>query len=299
MEVRPDGLYRLFSLGFTRLFAGGLLTEGTGYQLAMQLLAFAVIAGWAAFWAIILFVILRAVDSLRISEAAERTMLLDIQQAGVSAMNPLNTPVHRYRPDVVVFEDESEPPARHTRNAHRDRRSRDTTRLSQSIERSLASSSDTPPSSHSASDEGAEPMEVFEPSHNYVMDRQLNNNNQSAGSVYNAAQPAPVVIEVPDSSDSSGATTPRANNNNNNVSDIADPEDDPIIDPMLLHQRMSLDNLQRSERSPQSSVRPSFEASDDEDSSSEANRNIAMIREGTTKYNTILHNKLNRKQNKS
>ncbi len=264
----------------------------------MQLLAFAVILGWTAFWAIILFVILRAVDSLRISEAAERTMLLDIQQAGVAAMNPLNAPAHRYRPDVVVFEDESEPSASHTRNARRDRGSRDTSRPSQSIERSVESSSDTPPSSNSASDDEGEAMEVFEPSRNYVMDRQLNNTNQSTRSLYNTAQPAPVVIEVPDSSESSSDATPRANNNNN-VADFADPEDDPIIDPMLLHQRMSLDNLQRSERSPQSSVRPSFELSDDEDSSSEANRNIAMIREGTNKYNTILNSKRNRKQHKS
>ncbi len=281
---------------------GGLFTEGTGNQLAMQLLAFAVILGWTTFWACILFIILRALDSLRISAAAERTMLLDIHQAGVAAMNPLATPINRNRPDVVVFDDESEvvlePSTNHTRNTRRDRASRDTSRPSQSIERSVESSSDTPSSSDSAvsDDEGpqGEAMAVFEPTRNYVIDRQVRSTSNRNVHNNNNNQPAPVVVEVPDSSDESDeAPRPGPNNNMN----LIDPEDDPIIDPMLLHQRMSLDNLRRSDPSPPHSE--SIEVSASEDSSSEAHRHIAMIRDGTSNYNTILNHKRNKKQKKT
>lgn len=277
---------------------GGLFTEGTGYQLAMQLLAFAVILGWTAFWSCILFLVLRALDSLRISSAAERTMLLDIHHAGVAAMNPLTTPTNRNRPDVVVFEDESEVvlerSANHARHERRARASRDTNRPSQSVERSVESSSDTPSSSDSegSADEHSAAMEVFEPTRHYVMDRPRNNNARSTANNTNQAEP--VVVEVPDSSESSDST-PRAHTGHNNNADLDDPADDPIIDPMLLHQRMSLDNMHRADPSPDPV--PSADAS--EDSSSEAHRHLAMIRDGTSNYNTILRNKRNRRQKKT
>jgi hypothetical protein len=286
---------------------GGLFTEGTGYQLAMQLLAFAVILGWTAFWSCILFYVLRALDSLRISSAAERTMLLDIHHAGVAAMNPLTTPANRNRPDVVVFDDESEvvlePSTNHTRHERGARESRDTSRPSHSIERSVESSSDTPSSSNSDVSDGeghqSEAMEVFEPSRHYVLDRHARNNNiRGTSTTNNTNQQAPVIVEVSDSSDSSEDRPRAATTGHNNNTNLLDSEDDPIIDPMLLHQRMSLDNMQRSDPSPPHSD-PSIEVSASEDSSSEAHRHIAMIRDGTSTYNTILNNKRNKRQKKT
>jgi hypothetical protein len=252
----------------------------------MQLLAFAVIIGWTTFWACILFFILRAVGSLRISSAAERTMLLDIHQAGVA----LTGTVNRNRPDVVVFDDESEvglepssAPARRPREA-RPSRDTNTSRRSESAT-DVQSSSDT---SNSDSESEAEDMQVFEPSRNYVLNTSArgNNTNQLPASEANH-QPEPVVVEVPDSSESSSAQETPANNN------IDEDADDPVIDPMILHQRLSLERPSRSSQQSQQSQHSAFETS--EDSSSEAQRNIAMIRAGTVTYK----NKLNDRRNKN
>jgi hypothetical protein len=61
---------------------GGLFTEGSGLQLAAQLIGLGVVLGWGLLWGVIAFFPLRLLRILRISESSERNVVL------------VNSPVH-------------------------------------------------------------------------------------------------------------------------------------------------------------------------------------------------------------
>jgi hypothetical protein len=65
---------------------GGLFTEGSGMQLAVQLLGFSVIFGWALFWGFALFVPLRLLHILQIKTEPSEVTSSKIQVSTFSTL---------------------------------------------------------------------------------------------------------------------------------------------------------------------------------------------------------------------